>query len=126
MMTSSAEPDSLLPLDVMIFREELELELDTEALEASASLPRETPYWVDMVDADVTEDGEGVYVAVLDTGLLEMWPYFFSEANIAWSLGKGFTHDISWNPLAISNLARFVTIEASLPNPSRAQVTAHM
>jgi subtilisin family serine protease len=98
MMTSSAEPDSLLPLDVMIFREELELELDTEALEASASLPRETPYWVDMVDADVTEDGEGVYVAVLDTGLLEMWPYFFSEANIAWSLGKGFTHDISWNP----------------------------
>ncbi|UCC32893.1 MAG: hypothetical protein JSW53_03585, partial [Candidatus Bathyarchaeota archaeon] len=95
--TLMAEPDRELPMDVMIFREELEAELDTESIKASNGLPVVTPFWVDMVDADVTEDGEGVYVAVLDTGLLEDWPFFFSEANIADELGIGFTHDIWWD-----------------------------
>jgi subtilisin family serine protease len=41
--------------------------------------------------------GENVYVAVLDTGLLNFWPFFFSQANIATDLGKGFTHDVYWD-----------------------------
>ena len=59
------------------------------------------PFWVDIVDAEVVpNDGEGVYIAVLDTGLLENWPFYFSEANIRDDLGKGFTHDLSWDPVA--------------------------
>ncbi|MGA1819962.1 MAG: S8 family peptidase [Thermoplasmatota archaeon] len=58
-----------------------------------------TPSWVDLVDAEqVTCDGEGVYIAVLDTGLLTGAPYRFEGANIAWDLGAGFSHDITWNP----------------------------
>jgi subtilisin family serine protease len=53
------------------------------------------PYWVDLVDREkVHATGENVYVAVLDTGLLSDWPFFFSEANIAADLGIGFTHQI--------------------------------
>jgi subtilisin family serine protease len=57
------------------------------------------PFWADLVDQElVTNDGEGVYVAVLDTGLMTPWPFFFSQANVANHLGKGFTHDVTWNP----------------------------
>ncbi|UCG68196.1 MAG: S8 family serine peptidase [Thermoplasmata archaeon] len=69
-------------------------------LQGSSSDPLSeiVPSWVDIVDAEVvSNDGEGVYIAVLDTGLLESWPYFFSEANIAWELGKGFSHDVWWD-----------------------------
>ncbi|MCO5760394.1 MAG: S8 family serine peptidase [Chromatiaceae bacterium] len=63
-----------------------------------ASLPELIPFWVDLVNAEaVRNDGEGVYVAVLDTGLVPLWPFFFSQANIAEELGKGFTHDVSWD-----------------------------
>lgn len=86
-----------LPLDTLVYREELAYGFDAESTIASSSLPEATPFWVDMVDADVPEDGEGVYVAVLDTGLLSIWPYFFPQANIAWQLGKGFSHDILWD-----------------------------
>jgi subtilisin family serine protease len=62
-------------------------------------LTEEIPFWVDLVNSeDVSEDGDGVYIAVLDTGLLSMWPWFFSGANIADNLGIGFTHDVSWDP----------------------------
>lgn len=58
----------------------------------------EIPFWVDMVDAEiVSNDGEGVYIAVLDTGLLSMWPFFFPGANIDTGLGIGFTHDVWWD-----------------------------
>lgn len=61
-------------------------------------LPERTPFWTDLVNTEwVGESGDGVYVAVLDTGLLPQWPFFFSEANVAWELGRGFTHDISWD-----------------------------
>lgn len=66
------------------------------------SLPGATPFWVDIVDAEgLAYDGEGVYVAVLDTGLLDLWPWFFSQANINWTLGKGFTHDVTWNAASV-------------------------
>ena len=56
------------------------------------------PFSTDMVNAErVSADGRGVYVAVLDTGLVPEWPFFFSQANIAWDLGKGFSHTLTWN-----------------------------
>ncbi|GGF69624.1 S8 family peptidase [Alteromonas lipolytica] len=52
----------------------------------------------DMVNVEnITTDGEGVYVAVLDTGLLPEAPFFFSDANIAYDLAKGFSHDVYWD-----------------------------
>jgi subtilisin family serine protease len=63
-----------------------------------AALPLVKPYNADLVNTEnVEENGEGVFVAVLDTGLLEQWPFFFSQANIAWELGKGFSHEIYWD-----------------------------
>jgi len=62
-----------------------------------------TPFWVDIVNAEYYEDGgEGIYIAVLDTGLLANWQFFFTnpltgECRIKWEWGKGFTHDIWWN-----------------------------
>jgi subtilisin family serine protease len=96
---TSGDATSLdLSFDAMMYRAELESEIDADSMIASESLSEATPFWVDMVDADLVDnDGEGVYVAVLDTGLLEMWPWLFGEANIAWELGKGFTHDIWWD-----------------------------
>ena len=81
-------------------REELYAPLDANVLTANG-LPEVDPFWVDIVDAEVVpNDGEGVYIAVLDTGLLDSWPFFFSEANIRWDLGKGFTHDLTWDTVA--------------------------
>jgi subtilisin family serine protease len=94
--TTTAEPSFEIPFDVMMYREQYAF--DIESTEAMNAIPQVTPFWVDMVDADfVANDGEGVYVAVLDTGLLSLWPFFFSQANIAWELGKGFTHDMWWD-----------------------------
>ena len=91
-------PSSLqLSFDTMMYREELAHELDADSMIAADSLHEATPFWIDMIDAEVDNDGEGVYIAVLDTGLLEMWPFFFPQANIAWELGKGYTHDIWWD-----------------------------
>jgi subtilisin family serine protease len=60
--------------------------------------PSYSPWWYDLVDKEnVANDGEGVYVAVLDTGLMDLWPFFFPEGDIAWELGKGFSHDIWWD-----------------------------
>jgi len=57
------------------------------------------PFWLDMVDVEqVSNDGEGIYVAVLDTGLAPFWSYYFPPERIKTEWGKGFTHDISWNP----------------------------
>lgn len=63
--------------------------------EITSTLPVLEPFWTDIVNSErVEETGEDVYVAVLDTGLLPQWDFFFSEANIADDLGIGFTHDI--------------------------------
>lgn len=57
------------------------------------------PYNVDMVDAENVEGGgEGIYVAILDTGLLSNYLDFFPESffDIKEEWGKGFTHDLIW------------------------------
>jgi subtilisin family serine protease len=94
--TPSTENTVDLQFDVMTFREQFAFEYSAGS-PATTSLPELVPFWIDMVDAEFTTGGEGVYVAVLDTGLLEMWPFFFSQANIADDLGIGFTHDFFWN-----------------------------
>ncbi|MFC7404770.1 S8 family peptidase [Georgenia alba] len=39
---------------------------------------------------EVAETGEGVYVAVLDTGLLRTWPHYFGTEHVAEELGISF------------------------------------
>jgi subtilisin family serine protease len=100
MVSSTAEDP--LTMDVMMFREEFGFDLNAEGMGTENALDHVTPFWVDMVDAEALgNDGEGVYIAVLDTGLLDTetpwWQFFFSEANIATELGIGFTHDLWWD-----------------------------
>jgi subtilisin family serine protease len=72
--------------------------IDTNEDVTATAMSEVTPFWVDMVDKElVANDGEGVYVAILDTGLVPEWPFFFPQAKIATDLGKGFTHDIYWD-----------------------------
>ena len=46
----------------------------------------------DMIDVEKVDDytGEGVYVAILDTGLAVNWRAYFPEERIATKLGRGF------------------------------------
>ncbi|MFW9923607.1 MAG: S8 family serine peptidase [Candidatus Thorarchaeota archaeon] len=56
------------------------------------------PYWYDLADKEnVPNDGEGVYIAVLDTGLLQNWQDLFPEERIAWEYGKGFSYNAVWD-----------------------------
>ena len=55
------------------------------------------PWNIDIIDVEATSnDGEGIYVAVLDTGLLSNYLDFFPEStvDIKEEWGKGFTHDV--------------------------------
>ena len=97
--TTSASAQSLAD---QFFVPDLVSAVQAEALAipnaAPMSLPVVAPFGTDMVNVEnVAADGEGVYVAILDTGLLPQAPFFFSEADIAWDLGKGFTHDVTWD-----------------------------
>lgn len=60
------------------------------------------PYNLDMVDIEkVCQDGEDIYVAVLDTGLMYNWMNYLPIENIRADLGKGFSyHIIYWNETA--------------------------
>jgi subtilisin family serine protease len=63
------------------------------------SVPGAVPFNVDMTDAEnVKETGDGIYVAVLDTGLLSNYRYFFpaDKVKIKTDWGIGFTHDLIW------------------------------
>jgi len=43
--------------------------------------------------------GEGVYVAILDTGLVSNWTSFLPPtANVRTDLGKGWSYNVVWNP----------------------------
>lgn len=98
----AAEPESegMLLFHPALHKAEFAFGLEGEGGVEAQDGAGETPFWVDMVNAEYyPEGGEGVYVAVLDTGLLEMWPDFFGHANIADEWGIGFTHDVYWDPV---------------------------
>lgn len=72
--------------------------LDDNAPAAHTVLPGVPGFWTDLVNTEnVSETGEGVYVAVLDTGLVPQWPFFFPGDHIAADLGAGFSHDVYWD-----------------------------
>ncbi len=51
----------------------------------------------DMVDVEkVSQTGAGVYVAVLDTGLVPNWKDYFPDARIAQELGTGFYQNVTF------------------------------
>jgi len=51
----------------------------------------------DQIDIEnVSETGAGVYVAVLDTGLVANWKDYFPDARVAQELGKGFYQAVSF------------------------------
>ncbi len=56
----------------------------------------------DMINVDTVQaaglTGEGVYVAVLDTGLAPNWRDYFPEDRVAIQLAKGFKEEVTWNP----------------------------
>jgi len=98
--TEAAPEVRSLPFNVLPVKEELVDVVDFEG--ASGAVEDPTPFWVDIVDAEGYDGGEGIYVAVLDTGLLSLWPFFFTnpitgECRIKAEWGKGFTHDIWWD-----------------------------
>jgi subtilisin family serine protease len=51
----------------------------------------------DMINIEaVSETGAGVYVAVLDTGLVPNWKDYFPEERVATHLGTGFVQSVSF------------------------------
>lgn len=56
---------------------------------------------LDIIDAEPDKmgyDGEGIYVAVLDTGLIANWRDYFPEERIATEYGIGFYENVRYNP----------------------------
>lgn len=61
-------------------------------------LPARSTWDIDMIDSsDTGNDGTGVYIAVLDTGLTANWKDYFPTSRIASSLGMGFKEDVQWD-----------------------------
>lgn len=68
-----------------------------EVFDVEESLPSISPWNLDIIDVETTSnDGEGIYVAVLDTGLLSNYLHFFPEdrVDIKEEWGIGLTHDV--------------------------------
>ena len=83
-VAAGPESEGMLLFQPALYKAELAFGLDGEGEVGTLGATGETPFWVDMVNAEYYPDGgEGVYVAVLDTGLLEAWPFFFEHADIA-------------------------------------------
>lgn len=65
-------------------------------------LPHRYTWDADMINAEVAHGmgytGKGVYIAVLDTGLVPNWRDYFPANRIATKLGKGFYEPIHVNP----------------------------
>jgi len=79
-----------------------------EALDGSTmgTSPGTVPFNVDMHNAEkVSETGDGIYVAILDTGLLSNYLTFFppDKVNIKTEWGIGFTHDVWYDPAGTGN-----------------------
>jgi subtilisin family serine protease len=62
------------------------------------NLPTRSTWDADMINSpDTGYTGEGVYVAVLDTGLAPNWKDYFPAGCIAANLGKGFKEVVTWD-----------------------------
>jgi subtilisin family serine protease len=74
-------------------------------------------YDIDMVNAEYfANGGEGIYIAVIDTGLVWNWPIFLPPtANVRTDLGRGWSYDVVWD----SGLSDFVWT----PNATRGFIT---
>ncbi len=105
--TSLAQPEvGSLPYNVSLLKEAF---AESAVIDSSPAplngATGQVPFWVDMVNTEANANGgDGIYVAVLDTGLLQDWPAYFPAANIRADWGIGFTHDIHWDP-SIGDLA---------------------
>jgi subtilisin family serine protease len=57
-------------------------------------------YDIDIVNAEYfANGGEGIYVAIIDTGLVSNWASFLPPtATVRTDLGKGWSYDVVWNP----------------------------
>jgi len=97
-VAAGPESEGMLLFHPTLHKAEFAFGLEGEGYVEAQNGAGETPFWVDMVNGEYYPDGgEGVYVAVLDTGLLEMWPFFFADISIADEYGIGFTHDVWWD-----------------------------
>ena len=56
----------------------------------------------------VPQDGTGVYVAVLDTGLMDTWRQYFPEQRIASEYGIASAKGLRVDPSAVRMLPRAV------------------
>jgi len=62
-------------------------------------LPPRNTWDADIVNSNSSgRTGEGVYIAVLDTGLVPYWRDYFPTERIATQLGKGFIEEVQVNP----------------------------
>jgi subtilisin family serine protease len=57
------------------------------------------PYDVDMVNGELYPNGgQGIYVAIIDTGLVYNWKSFLPPtATVREDLGRGWSYNITWN-----------------------------
>lgn len=97
-MTRSAAPPPNLKFGVTPVQEQFVDEYTGEPLPAVPGYY--LPYDVDLVNGEYfANGGEGVYVAIIDTGLVWNWPNFLPPtANIRTDLGMGWSYDVVWNP----------------------------
>lgn len=66
-------------------------QLDAVEVAAAPFLPG-NPYWLDLIDAEsnTTYTGDGVWVAVLDSGFYPNWRDYFKESSILTTLAHAF------------------------------------
>jgi subtilisin family serine protease len=97
-MTRSASPTPMLKYSVAPIREQFIEDSTGEPLPAQPGYY--LPYDVDLVNGEYfANGGQGIYVAVLDTGLVSNWPSFLPPtATVRTDLGKGWSYDVVWNP----------------------------
>jgi len=74
--------------------------LVTPSFAAPKLAPPQRDTWdADMVNSNITGyTGKGVYIAVLDTGLVPYWRDYFPVDRIATNLGKGFEENVHVDP----------------------------
>jgi subtilisin family serine protease len=98
MNTTSVASKPNLKFSVTPIREQFVEEATGEPLPAQPGYY--LPYDVDMVNGEYfANGGEGIYVAIIDTGLVSNWVSFLPPtATIRTDLGRGWSYDVVWNP----------------------------